>query len=151
MQEFSRLLARRIVARAGEEPPVLPPEFTHPQLLPFVPGTKRIAGPLGLQNGLPDWAEPCEGLRGFSLFALPAVLNGREVPVTVWRFGSPEDCGVFLGRIGIEEQGAGLMAVRRGAGILRVKRRGPAECVIVETGEEALEPAFRDIIFGPEK
>jgi hypothetical protein len=58
---------------------------------------------------------------------------------------------VFLGRIGIEERGAGLMAVRRGAGILRVKRRGPAECVIVETGEEALEPAFREIIFGPEK
>jgi hypothetical protein len=151
LQESGRLLARWIVAHAGQEIPALPPEFTRPLFLPFVPGVKRMAGPLGIQNGLPDWAEPCEGLRGFSLFALPAVSGGREFSVLIWRFGSPEDCGMFLGRIGVEEQGAGVMVVRRGAGTLRVKRQGPAECILVETGEGDLEPALQDVIFGPEK
>ncbi len=151
MQESSRILARWIVGRAGQDLPVLPPRFTHPLLLPFVPGVKRMAGPLGLQNGLPDWAEPCEGLRAFSVFALPAVFEGRELSVLVWRFGSPEDCGVFLGRIGAEEQGADLMAIRRGGGTLWVKRQGPVECILVETGEGGLEPALREVIFGPEK
>jgi hypothetical protein len=151
LKESSRLLARWIVARAGQEIPALPPRFTHPLLLPFVPGAKRMAGPLGLQNGLPDWAEPCEGLWGFSLFALPAVFGGRELSVLVWRFGSPEDCGIFLGRIGVEEQGAGLMTVPRGAGTLRVKRQGPLECTLVETGEGGLEPGLQEVLFGPEE
>ena len=151
LQESSRLLARWIVARAGQEPPVLPPEFTHPFLLPFVPGARHMTGPLGLQNGLPDWAEPCEGMRGFSVFALPAVFGGREFSVLVWRFGSPEDCRIFLGRFGVDEQGAGVMAVRRGAGTLRVKRQGPVGCTLVETVEGGLEPGLQEVIFGPEK
>jgi hypothetical protein len=151
LQESSRLLARRIISRAGQDLPALPSRFTHPQLLPFVPGAKRIVGTLGLQNGLPDWAEPCEGMRGFSVFALPAVFGGREFPVLVWRFGSPEDCRIFLGRIGVDEQGAGVMAVRRGAGTLRVKRQDPLGLILLETGEGGLEPGLQEVIFGPEK
>jgi hypothetical protein len=150
LQESSRFLARWIVGRAGQELAALPPLFTDPLLLPFVPGAKRMAGPLGLQNGLPDWAESCQGLQGFSLFALPAVFGAREFSVLVWRFGSPEDCGIFLGRIGVEEQGAGVTAVRRGAGTLRVKRQGPVECILVETDDGDLEPALQEVLFGPE-
>jgi len=151
MQEFSRRIARRIVDRAGQELPALPPLFTHPLLRPFASGTKRIEGPLGLQNGFPDWAEPCEGLRGFSLFVLPAVFIGRELSVLIWRFESAEDCARLLGRIGVTEQSAGVTAVQKGQGTLWVKRQGPMECVLVETGAGEFEPALRGIIFGPEK
>ena len=151
MQEFSRRIACWIVGRTGQELPELPPQYNHPLFRPFAPMAKRMTGPLGLQNGLPDWAEPCEGLRGFSLFTLPAVFGGRELSVMVWRFELPEDCTTLLGRIGVTGQGAGVTEVQKRKKTLRVKRQSPLECILVETGAEDLEPALQEVIFGPKK
>lgn len=149
MQEFSRRIACWIVGRAGQELPELPPQFNHPLFRPFAPGVKRMTGPLGLQNGLPDWVEASEGLRGFSLFTVPAVSGGRELSVMVWRFELPEDCTRLLERIGVTGQGVGVTEVQKRKKNLWVERQSPVECVLVETGAEDLEPALRDVLFGP--
>lgn len=68
-QAAGRTLLRASVMRTGQPHVPLPPLFSTPQMLSVRDEMMLATGPLGVQNGLPDWSEILDGVGGFTLRA----------------------------------------------------------------------------------
>ena len=69
-QAASRMLLRAYVLRTGQPRVPLSPLFSTPQMLSVRDEVILAAGPLGVQNGLPDWSGILDGFTGFTLRAV---------------------------------------------------------------------------------
>ncbi len=69
-REHSTTLLRALVARTGQVRLPVPPLFATPATADVQDGILLITGPLGIQNGMPDWEDLLDGISEFTLRAV---------------------------------------------------------------------------------
>jgi hypothetical protein len=77
----------------------LPAVFSRPLLRPLQRNVRLMHGPLGLQNGASDWAEPLEGIAINALYLVPIELGPDTHTFAQIAFAKPDGCTEFLNRL----------------------------------------------------
>lgn len=127
-------LAHRLL-RKNLADPFTPPALFQARLLSgYQQYVKVIYGPLGLQNGYPDWSDRFENMQGYYITLLPLSDSGGSVGFARIMFGSPEDLDVFRKRINLTEPlNAAYWKYTTKDKVLVLIKLDETNCVFVET------------------
>jgi len=131
-QASMRSIARTILGRCGERAFMPPKIFTEP---PNSPETLIFMnGPLGLQNGFPDWQELFDGMKDFSIYLLPLEMNGGYVYTARIHFSGEKDKMTFYLRQQIQPPAKDTSSSRTDKGLYRmVKEATPTDVNYLES------------------
>jgi hypothetical protein len=141
-------IARIIARKANRHDAPIPDVFCAEPLARWIRALRYIRGPLGLQNGLPEWEGLFAGVADYDLFVLP--VDTRDGPVTLAdvRCSRPEDAALLSERMeGGNSRSAGTAGEQNTIGIRLVRHLSPTRFLYLEstlTGEN-VEP-FRRLI-----
>ena len=129
-QAGSRALLRSLARRIGQPRIQLPGLFLSPALDGMEDRVLLMTGPLGVQNGLPDWSDLLEGVDRFALYAVR--LDGERGIVAELQQSDGEDAPRVAQQVGVP---AGERAVRQTAGPIKgyALWRSPVTLRLLET------------------
>jgi len=111
-QASSRTLLRALARHAGQPALPMPAFFAAPPVSAVRDRMALITGPLGVQNGLPDWGDLLDGLEGFVLHA--ARLSDERGLLAELRCANDEDAGRVAQRLGVPVSVGTLLEPTRG-------------------------------------
>jgi hypothetical protein len=93
--ELNKKIAKIILQKYSGFKLELPALFLSKAFKPFLSTLKYLQGKLGIQNGLPDWEVYFEKITDYSLYVLPAEVNGKRYSLALINFSVESDCEVF--------------------------------------------------------
>lgn len=125
-QRFSRSLANKILKKIKHRASIIYPRLLQDKL--FIEHINKllfVKGPLGLQNGFPDWTDLFDGAMLNSIYILPIRMDKGDFIVSVIHFTTEKDLLEFCNRITVGSDGN-----KKETGI---KKLSPTEMIYYET------------------
>ena len=127
-QALTLRIAKVLFVKAGDTSFTPPRLFTTPPLTPD--GLVVMNGPLGIQNGFPDWQELFDGMKDFTVYLFRAPGNGGRLLVARIRFSREADKLLFYRRQHMKGPGKGTYK-----GVFRTSQElSPLEIQYLESG-----------------
>lgn len=99
-RESSLELLRSLVSRTGQPRYPLPSLFAEPALAAYAGELVLMSGPLGVQNGLPDWEDLLDGAAEYTLHAVR--LQGDQGILAELRFSRAQDAVGVATKLGVD-------------------------------------------------
>lgn len=99
-QESSRMVLRALVSRTGQPRFPLPLLFAEPAVAGSANELMLMTGPLGVQNGLPDWEDLLDGAAEYTLHAMR--LQNNQGILAELRFSRAQDAMGVARKLGVD-------------------------------------------------